>query len=260
MSIADILAQKSNSPVDTEESEFWNWLKEESGISVAEANVKVRLTAINYQSTTCGPGEIRTEVFFQGCNHKCKGCFSPETWDLNAGLDTTVLDLLIMLRPSYGNMSRHFSPLISFCGGEPFLQPKALAITLKYINKWAKHNRAIDRTHTLVYTGYKFCNLIDMSILNRDIKSILEEVDVVIAEPFIEELKEELTKENRSFIGSRNQEYIILDDTGDVISFIFGAAANRTVNLDPTWLITSEKRIKNNLNEIESILKELTFL
>ena len=34
--------------------------------------------------TANGPG-IRTVLWVSGCNHHCKGCHNPQTWDYNGG-------------------------------------------------------------------------------------------------------------------------------------------------------------------------------
>ena len=49
-------------------------------------NNKVRLAGIAYESLVNGPG-LRRVFFSQGCTHKCKGCFNPETHDFNGGED-----------------------------------------------------------------------------------------------------------------------------------------------------------------------------
>ena len=38
------------------------------------------VAGIEEESVVDGPG-IRFTIFTQGCNHHCKGCHNPETWD-----------------------------------------------------------------------------------------------------------------------------------------------------------------------------------
>ena len=32
---------------------------------------------------------LRTTLFVQGCPHHCKGCFNPNTWDFDGGMEYT---------------------------------------------------------------------------------------------------------------------------------------------------------------------------
>jgi anaerobic ribonucleoside-triphosphate reductase activating protein len=260
MSIKDILSIRNTQPVDSEEFEFWNWLSTSSGLTPGEANIGVRLTAINYKSHTCGPG-TRTEVFFQGCSRKCPGCFNKETWDNSGGLYTTVLDVLLMLRPAYGNMQRDFSPRISFCGGEPLDQVEALYTICLYLNKWSEYLRenkkGFESSHIIVYTGYSLDDKIFRSKYEYTSK-LLKIIDVVIPGEFREEDAFVLTKGNRNFIGSSNQFYAILDDDGDIIVDVSAKTANRLVNLDPTQLLDNEKAIRDSIKTLDYLIKDLT--
>ena len=62
-----------------------------------------------------GPG-VRITLFVSGCTHHCKGCFNPESWDFNAGLeftDETIEEILEDLKPDYIKG-------LTLLGGEPF--------------------------------------------------------------------------------------------------------------------------------------------
>ena len=41
---------------------------------------------IKYCDIANGIG-IRTSLFVSGCRNKCVGCFNPETWDFNGGIE-----------------------------------------------------------------------------------------------------------------------------------------------------------------------------
>ena len=59
----------------------------------------VRLSGIAYESLVNGPG-LRRVLFAQGCSHKCKGCFNPDTHDFYGGslmdMDEIIEDILYM--------------------------------------------------------------------------------------------------------------------------------------------------------------------
>lgn len=134
-----------------------------------------------------GPG-IRVSLFVSGCEHHCKGCFNPETWDFGYGEEYTAYTkrrILALCEPE------HIAGL-SVLGGEP-LHPNNL-LPVMQLCRWFKRDYP-DKT-IWVYTGY----------LWEDVKhfSIMSLVDVLVDGPFIEELKDL----NLRFKGSSNQRVI----------------------------------------------------
>ena len=73
-----------------------------------------------------GPG-IRYVVFFQGCPLRCKYCHNPDTWERNAGKETSVGELIAEIR-KYKNFLRTGGVTLS--GGEPTMQPEFLEALL----------------------------------------------------------------------------------------------------------------------------------
>ena len=68
--------------------------------------------------TVDGPG-VRYVVFFQGCPMRCKYCHNPDTWEVKAGTEITVEEIM----KNY-NKNRAFYEKggITVTGGEPLLQ------------------------------------------------------------------------------------------------------------------------------------------
>ena len=64
-----------------------------------------------------GPG-VGVSLYTQGCKKRCKGCFNPETWDLNGG------ELFEEYHRSliYKAMRRPEITRFSLLGGEPLLK------------------------------------------------------------------------------------------------------------------------------------------
>lgn len=153
----------------------------------------LRLSGIESESIVDGPG-IRYVVFVQGCPHNCKGCHNPQTHDFKGGYMESQDKLLQEIKEN---------PLLSgvtFSGGEPFCQAKALAQLGKKVKGMGKH--------LMVYSGFTLEQLLEKGKTEDEVMDLLKTADVLVDGPFIEEQKDlEL-----SFRGSSNQRYIELKD------------------------------------------------
>ena len=70
--------------------------------------------------TLDGPG-VRFVVFMQGCSLRCVCCHNPDTWEINAGTEYTVDEVLsktLRFKEYFGSDGG-----ITVSGGEPLLQP-----------------------------------------------------------------------------------------------------------------------------------------
>lgn len=145
----------------------------------------LRIADIIDDSIVDGPG-LRLTVFTQGCPHRCKGCHNPGTHESAGGREIAIKEILEQYRDN---------PLLSgitFSGGEPFMQPEALA-------KLARLIRA-SGGDVIVYTGFYFEELLKPAIRARA-TPLLAEADLLIDGPYVEELR---SLELR-FRGSSNQ-------------------------------------------------------
>ena len=153
--------------------------------------MKIRLSGpIEHDNIVNGDG-LRAVVWTQGCPNHCKGCQNPETWDFEAGVlvDTEeVIDTLKTFRGQTG---------ITFCGGEPFVQPKAC----KEIADWA-HSNGWD---VWSFSGFTYEQI---KAYGGDALEFLKSLDVLIDGPFILEQRDLSLR----FRGSRNQRIIHLKD------------------------------------------------
>ena len=140
-------------------------------------------------STIDGPG-IRTVIFFNGCNLRCKYCHNPETWIKKEDnfSKKELLNKILRNKPYFQNNGG-----ITFSGGEPLLQYDFLINICKDLKKENIHI-AID-TAGIGKGNYKeLLDIVDLIIL--DIKSITKEgfIDITqtnninIAEDFIKDL------------------------------------------------------------------------
>ena len=135
-----------------------------------------------------GPG-VRVSVFVSGCEHRCPGCFNPETWDFNYGSPFGVGQIADIL--SLGGAD--YIKGLSILGGEP-LHPSNRISVLALCNAWKRHypNKSI-----WLYTGYVVEDVPEGG-------GILKYIDVLVDGPFIEAEKDLSLR----FRGSRNQRII----------------------------------------------------
>ena len=138
----------------------------------------MRINSIIYnKSVVDGPG-IRTVLFVQGCDLRCKGCQNKSTWAFNKGKEIDINDLVNELN------EKVFNKKITISGGEPLMQKEALINLVTKLN-----DLGFD---IALYTGHQ----------KEDVPSILvEKVKYLKTGNFIQKLKTTITP----FVGSSNQ-------------------------------------------------------
>lgn len=165
---------------------------------------KVRSTDISN-----GPG-CRVSIFFQGCEHQCKNCFNPETWDCKHGNlwtrnhQSKVLDLCS--HPSIAGLSLlGGDPLYWFSErNEVFYENRTMMLDLVREFKQRYPNKTI-----WVWTGYTWEQLISNDKMNHLTKEFIEYTDVVVDGLFVEKLK----VPNLKWRGSTNQRIIDVQES-----------------------------------------------
>ena len=140
--------------------------------------MKVYINSIKFnRSLVDGPG-VRTVVFFQGCDLRCKGCQNPSAWDIKKGTEVETQELAALLKKEVCNKK------ITFSGGEPLMQADALIELVKLL----------DGFNIAVYTGHELCDVP---------QELLERINYIKTGPF----KEELKTSTLAYMGSSNQEF-----------------------------------------------------
>ena len=102
--------------------------------------MKVKIASIKKNRYEDGPG-IRTTIFFQGCNVKCRGCHNERIQDIRYGKEYEVRDLCEEILAYNLPVKK-----ITISGGEPMMQKEALE---EFINEMYKKNFEI-----ALYTSY----------------------------------------------------------------------------------------------------------
>lgn len=138
----------------------------------------MRIAGLRPTSLFDGNG-INYVIFVQGCQHHCKGCQNPSTWDFNGGNEIPVDTIIEQIKPYIG-----FIDGVTFSGGDPAYQ----MYQVNYIARWAKEHGLT----VTMYTGF--------SMLAFD-KNNLQYIDCVIDGEYIEKLH----SPDIPFRGSSNQ-------------------------------------------------------
>lgn len=151
-----------------------------------------------YKSDSCNGEGWRTVLFVSGCNHNCKNCQNPKTWDKNYGKEFTDEALNILIE----QLQKPYIDGLTLSGGDPLFPDNK-----EEILRICKTIKTILPEKTIwLYTGYKYEEIKDLEIMNY--------IDVLVDGPFIEEQKD-LTL---AFRGSKNQRIIDVK-TGNILNF-----------------------------------------
>ena len=150
---------------------------------------QIRIAGVVKESIVDGPG-IRYVVFTQGCPHKCPGCHNPQTHSYDGGKLVKISEIAEDIKKN---------PLlkgITISGGEPFAQAKAVLKIISMLED-KKYN-------IMVYTGYKYEDLIEYENEENGYLELLKSIDILIDGRFEIEKKSEFIP----FRGSTNQRAI----------------------------------------------------
>lgn len=157
----------------------------------------MKYAGIIYNDFAAAPG-VSLSFYTQGCPHHCPGCHNPETWDFDRGREFTKETLDSILNKLRANDIKRS---LSIQGGEP-LCPENQFLTRLIIDTVKKE---YPDTKIYIWTGYNYEDLKNST--DNQIQWILENADVLIDGPFIQEQRD-ITLPMR---GSSNQRIINLN-------------------------------------------------
>ncbi len=143
---------------------------------------------------------IRTVLWVAGCNHHCKNCQNPETWDENGGIpfDKEAEDEL------FEDLAKPYVSGITFSGGDP-LFPGNRSEVFRLIKRCRKE---LPQKTIWLYTGYLWEQIKDLDGIS--------DIDVIAEGEFVDELKDN----NIHWVGSTNQRVLDVKpslETGKVV-------------------------------------------
>lgn len=154
--------------------------------------MKIRILDILEETMADGPG-LRTSIYCAGCIHHCPGCHNPQSWDMDGGHETTVDELLAIIKAD------EFSN-VTFSGGDPFYQAEAFT-------ELARRIKEETRKTIWCYTGFTY----EKILADPKMSEMLRYLDVLVDGPFIQALRDP----ELHFRGSSNQRIIYLTGKED---------------------------------------------
>ena len=155
----------------------------------------VKVAAYDPLTEVHGPGK-RFALWLQGCPILCPGCINPEMLSEQGGSDMRVTQITSLIRRSV--LGGFPVEGVTFMGGEPMMQARAVADILD----WCRKNTNLN---TLLFSGYTLEALRQNGDAN--VKRILDMLDTLIDGPYIQ------SKRSMGDIrGSSNQKIHHLND------------------------------------------------
>lgn len=132
---------------------------------------------------------FRVVLWASGCDHKCKGCHNPETWNPHYGKLFDVFSILEILNA----LSKDYIQGLTISGGDPLKKenvPYVYWLVKQVKEKYPNKN-------IWCWTGYTLEELND----RKDVQELLKYIDILVDGPFVES-KRDITLAWR---GSSNQ-------------------------------------------------------
>ena len=160
---------------------------------------------------------LRTVLWVAGCNHHCKGCQNPLTWDPEGGL---LFDAEAE-KELFDELDKDYCSGLTLSGGDPLYPDNRFAVAM-LIHKFRNRYGYLSGKDIWIYTGYTMNELIKEATEgdDEDLRFILNFGDVIVDGPYIEEQRDT----SRYWVGSDNQIIWTIDEhlrfTGDFARYI----------------------------------------
>ena len=158
----------------------------------------MRYAGIIKNDVAAGKGVCVT-FFVQGCDTHCPGCHNQGTWDFDGGYEFTQDTINSIINALNANgVQRN----LCIMGGEPLHERNQFLVQLLI----QEVKKVYPDIKIYLWTGYLYENLIEKH--EKILQNILQEIDVLIDGPFIQEQRD-ITLAMR---GSKNQRIINLKE------------------------------------------------
>lgn len=136
---------------------------------------------------------LRVVLWTSGCSHHCQACQNAITWNKDDGLDFDDA----AKQEIFDELEKDWCDGLTLSGGDPLLVNSRSEIAKLVLEVKEKYpNKTI-----WCYTGYTWEVLLDQKKTDKDLKTILDNIDVLLDGKFILRL----ALEKLHYVGSSNQ-------------------------------------------------------
>ena len=142
--------------------------------------------------------DLGVVLWVAGCNHKCKGCQNPCTWNPDGGLEFDEGAEKEFLE----EVAKDYHKRVTFSGGDP-MHPNNVSKVLELAKKIRK---SYPDKKIWLYTG---STLYDLFKLGGEYYELARLVDILVDGEYVEELRDT----NLPWVGSSNQNVIDMQKT-----------------------------------------------
>lgn len=146
---------------------------------------------------------LRTVLWVAGCEHHCKNCHNPVTWDIDGGLP---FDAAAAEQELFEKLSADYISGITFSGGDPLHKQNREEIT----RLAKKVKEQLPGKNIWLYTGYLWEEIRELEIVKY--------IDIIVDGRYIDEIRDP----KLHWKGSSNQRVIDVQETlrlGKVVLF-----------------------------------------
>lgn len=154
---------------------------------------------------------LRVVLWLAGCSHHCQACQNPITWDANDGL---IFDEEAK-REVFAELEKSWCSGLTLSGGDPLYVGNRKDVSLLVSEIKSK----FPDKNIWCYTGYTWEELMKQGKDDNNLKTILDNVDVLLDGRFVLSL----ALEKLHYVGSSNQRIIDVRsslDTGNINLYI----------------------------------------
>ena len=164
----------------------------------------LRIVDITAPDINNGNG-CRVTLWVSGCTHKCPGCHNSWTWKYEQGKIFYIDRREIFEQLSYW-LDKDYIEGLTFSGGDPLCQDEQGLNELLIIIEWFR--KRYPQKNIWLFTGYTKEEIDESN--NNQLKEIINNIDVLVDGPYIEELRDTA---HTPFRGSTNQRIIYIKES-----------------------------------------------
>lgn len=121
---------------------------------------------------------VSTSLWFNGCPHKCVGCWNEDTWEIDESLE---MPNELIIQRSLEALDKPIKKDLTLLGGEPLMPKYNLDDTIEIVSAIKK---ARSHTRVLCWTGFTM----EVMMRSKAFRPALELIDIIIDGKYMKDL------------------------------------------------------------------------